>query len=169
MFPRTIKTILIEWKLRKLGSFSLLIIIWQTFDQAFATGAFSSVKSNNMVFLVFISVAFSAIWVIVCVSLSLLWLPKKDTIAVAYCVPAKTPAMGVPLATIMFTGLSPLTQSKIQIPMVIFQGFQIAAGSLLTVIFRKWVQADEEREDVETAFLRRNTIISGQTGPVHET
>ena len=101
-----------------------------------------------MIFLVFISIAFYILWTIVCVFLSRFWLDKKDTIAVAYCVPAKTPAMGVPLTSVMFAGLPAITASKIQIPMVIFQGLQIAAGSLMTVVFRRWIRA-EEKENLE--------------------
>lgn len=82
--------------------------------------------------------------------LSRLWLSKADTIAVAYVVPAKTPAMGVPLSNVMFSGLSPITASKIQIPLVIFQGLQIAAGSLLTLIFRMWI-GDGEAEELKDA------------------
>lgn len=100
-----------------------------------------------MVFIVFISIAFYLIWSAICISISSLWLSKEDTIAVAYCVPAKTPAMGVPLATVMFAGLSPIVLSKIQVPMVIYQGLQIVAGSLLTIVFRKWV--GESKDDKE--------------------
>ncbi|KAI9755789.1 MAG: kinesin-like protein Klp5 [Chaenotheca gracillima] len=139
LFPGLTKKVFTDWKLRKLGSFALLIIIWQSFDQAFATGAFTSVKGDNMIFIVFISVAFYFIWTTVCIASSLPWLDRKDIIAIAYCVPAKTPAMGVPLASVMFAGLSPVTESKLQIPLIIFQGFQIAAGSLLTLAFRKWI------------------------------
>lgn len=57
----------------------------------------------------------------------------------AYIVPAKTPAMGVPLSNVMFAALSPIVESKLQIPLVIFQGLQIAAGSLLTIVFRNWI------------------------------
>ena len=149
LFPKVTKRIFIEWKIGKIGSFALLIIIWQTFDSAFETGAFTSVKASNIVFIVFILIAFFLIWTTTCILLSLPWLDKKDVIAVAYCVPAKTPAMGVPLSNVMFTGLSTLTESKIQIPMVIFQGFQILGGSLLTLVFRRWVRPDEEREDAE--------------------
>ena len=102
-----------------------------------------------MIFLVFISIAFYILWTIVCVFLSRFWLDKKDTIAVAYCVPAKTPAMGVPLASVMFLGLPAITASKVQIPMVIFQGLQIAAGSLMTIVFRRWILPDEEKEHSE--------------------
>lgn len=151
LFPKPTKKFFIDWKLNKIGSLSLLIIIWQTFDQAFESGAFQSLKASNMVFIVFISIAFYIIWTAICVLSSIPWLAKKDTIAVAYCVPAKTPAMGVPLSAVMFTGLSTITKSKIQIPMVIFQGFQIAGGSLMTLVFRKWIWPDEEREAAEKA------------------
>lgn len=152
LFPKPTKKVLVDYKLSKISSVALLIIIWQTFDQAFETGAFSSVKPSNMIFIVFISIAYYFLWTAICVSLSILWLGKKDTIAVAYCVPAKTPAMGVPLCNVMFPTLAAITSSKIQIPMVIFQAFQIAGGSLMTIAFRKWVRADEEREkDAEKA------------------
>ena len=64
----------------------------------------------------------------------------------AYVTPAKTPAMGVPLSNVMFSGLSPITASKIQIPLVIFQGLQIAAGSLLALVFRLWIGDGEQEE-----------------------
>ena len=131
---------------------ALLVIIWQTFDQAFETGAFTSVKSNNMIFIVFISIVYYILWLVICVALSIVWLGKEDTIAVAYCVPAKTPAMGVPLSNVMFPQLPAIMASKIQIPMVIFQAFQIAGGSLMTIAFRRWIRLDEERNmDAEKA------------------
>ena len=140
---------MIGFKLAKIGSLSLLIIIWQTFDQAFQTGAFSSLRTSNVIFIVFMPVLFYVIWISACFSLSIIWLSKRDTIAVAYCVPAKTPAMGVPISNVMFIGISPLVASKLQIPMVIYQGFQLAAGSLMTLAFRKWITSDEDRKDAE--------------------
>ena len=142
----------IDWKLSKISSLALLVIIWQTFDQAFETGAFTSVKPDNMIFIVFISIIYYVLWTTICVSLSILWLGKEDTIAVAYCVPAKTPAMGVPLSNVMFPTLPAITASKLQIPMVIFQAFQIVGGSLMTIAFRRWIQPDEaRRKDAEKA------------------
>ncbi len=151
VFPTYTKKVFGEWKVSKLASFALLILIWQVFDSAFETQAFTDVKGNNMVFIVFISIALFSIWAVISVGISLPWLSKEDTIAVAYCVPAKTPAMGVPLSVVMFSGLSTLTKAKIQIPLVIFQGLQIVGGSLLTIVFRNWVRPDEERADLETA------------------
>jgi len=62
-----------------------LIIIWQTYDQAFETNAFTTVKGNNMIFIVFISIALCIIWMSVSLLTALLSLDKEDTIAVAYC------------------------------------------------------------------------------------
>lgn len=149
LFPKQTKRVCNDWNFKKVGSFSLLVIFWQTFDQAFSTGAFEDVKSNNIVFLVFISIALYVSSTSICVLFSLPWLSKQDTIAVAYCVPSKTPAMGVPLSNAMFLGLSTLVEAKIQIPMVLYQGIQIAGGSLLTIAFRRWLRCEEELEDVE--------------------
>ena len=164
MFPKQTRKVFIDWKINKVGSLALLIIIWQTFDQAFETGAFTSVQTDNNIFIVFISIAYYVIWTIICVSLSILWLGKEDTIAVAYCVPAKTPAMGVPLSNVMFQGLPAITASKIQIPMVIFQAFQIAGGSLMTIAFRRWIRPDEERKDAAKAAQEGSTEINSAAG-----
>jgi sodium/bile acid cotransporter 7 len=144
IFPGPVKTTIERFKLNKLGSFALLVIIWSTYDQAFRSHAFDSVKTSNMLFVVFISTALFFIFLVVCFVTSRLWLPKADTISVCYCVPAKSPALGVPLANVMFVGLSMQLKSKIQIPMVIYQGLQIFAGSLLTLAFRHWIRPEEE-------------------------
>jgi sodium/bile acid cotransporter 7 len=124
LFPKPTKKFFIDWKVNKLGSFSLLIIIWQTFDQAFEADAFSSVKSNNLIFVVFISIAYFTSWLVICFLASIGWLSRKDTVAVAYCVPAKTPAMGVPLSNVLFVGLSRLQTSKIQVRVMAEDNFE---------------------------------------------
>lgn len=125
LFPNATNKVFKQWSLSKLSSIALLAVIWQAYDSAFASGAFESVKANNIIFICFMSVAFYGIWLAICVTASVWWLSKEDTISVAYCVPAKTPAMGVPLSMTMYVGLSTMNESKLQIPMVIFQGFQV--------------------------------------------
>ncbi|TLD29741.1 sodium bile acid symporter family protein [Venturia nashicola] len=144
IFPKQTKIIFTRFKLSKLASICLLVLIWQTYDQAFSSRAFQSIKASNIIFIVFMSIALFFIFLAVCFFTSTMWLPRQDTISVCYCVPAKTPAMGVPLANVMFLGLSTQLKSKIQIPMVIYQGLQIVAGSLLTMAFRHWIQPEEE-------------------------
>ena len=76
-----------------------------------------------------------------------MWLPRKDVTAVCYTAPAKTSSLGVPLANAMYLGLSAQQGSQIQIPLVIFQGLQILVGSLLTVLFKRWIAAGERRDE----------------------
>ncbi|KAE8163050.1 putative sodium bile acid cotransporter [Aspergillus tamarii] len=132
VFPRLVKIVFIEWKMNKLSSFALLIVIWSTYDGAFESDAFSGVQSDNMVFVVFILIALFLVWIAIAILVSWLWLSREDTIAVAYLVPTKTPAMGVPITTIMFLGLSEAAQSRVQLPMVIYQGVQTTLRYRLT-------------------------------------
>ena len=162
LFPNPTKKVFGQWKLNKLGSFALLTILWSSFDQAFESGAFSSVKADNKIFLVFISIAYFLVWFVACFLTSIIWLPKKDTIAVCYCVPAKSIAIGVPLSAVLFVGISRIEESKLQIPMVIFQGIQVASASLMTIPFRRWVRAEEE-EEVEKAKIVN--LEKGSGGP----
>lgn len=81
LFPKATQKIFVDWKLSKLGSLSLLMIIWQIFDQAFETGAFDSVKGNNIVFMIFKWIVLYALWTVTCFLLSRLWLDKADTMS----------------------------------------------------------------------------------------
>ncbi|CAF9932306.1 MAG: hypothetical protein GOMPHAMPRED_006546 [Gomphillus americanus] len=145
VFPRATETVMKKWGISKLSSFCLLIIIWSTYDQAFQSGAFNTLPASNIVFVVFMSIAFFIIWLTIAFTTARLWLPREDVVAVCYCVPAKTPAMGVPLVQTIYFGLSRFDQSKLQIPMVFFQGLQIAGGSLLIGAFRWWVGRDSAK------------------------
>ena len=144
-FEPACQKIFFDWKVLKFGPFCMLVIIWQTYDGAFASGAFNTVPGSNMIFVVFVSIALFAIYFCVAFFTGILWLPRKDVVAVCYCVPAKGPAMGVPLSTTIFAGMDPVLRSKIQIPIVIFQGLQIACGGALIGVFRKWIANEEAR------------------------
>ncbi|KAI6911444.1 hypothetical protein KC318_g772 [Hortaea werneckii] len=148
-FPETCQRALVRWRLNKLSMLALLVILWQTYDKAFASQAFSSVPGDNMVFVVFVSLGLLVIFFLLSFGTSLFWLPKKDVVAVCYCVPAKGPAMGVPLATTIFAGIEPVLESKILIPIVIYQGLQVALGTLLVPVFRKWIEREEARQKTE--------------------
>jgi len=131
------------YKVSKLGSVALLIIIWQTYDQAFSSDALRKIKTSNILFIIFMSVLLFFTFLTITFFVSKLWLPRTDTVAVCYCVPAKTPAMGVPLSTVLFVGMTPFLESQIQLPLVIYQGLQIMAGTALVTPFRRWVDADK--------------------------
>ncbi|KAK3650684.1 hypothetical protein LTR56_006089 [Elasticomyces elasticus] len=144
LYPLACKKLFVTWHGNKLGSICLLLIIWQTYDSAFRSRAFESVPGSNIIFVTFIGVALWLSFFFVALLTSLLWLPRKDVISVCYCVPAKGPAMGVPLATTIFAGLDAGLQSKIQIPIVIYQGIQIVFGSIMISIFRRWMDSEKD-------------------------
>ncbi|KAJ8106531.1 hypothetical protein OPT61_g9474 [Boeremia exigua] len=148
-FGRACKKFFIEWKFMKLASAALLTLIWQTFDQAFQSNAFSSVKQTNIVFIVFICAALYLLWTALCFTASIIWLPKKDVIACCYCCPAKALAMVVPLTSVMYINVTPVEQSKMQIPAIIFQALQVGMGGLMTIAFRRWIRSEEEEEKTE--------------------
>ena len=61
----------------------------------------------------------------------------------------------------MFSELPAIVASKIQIPMVPFQAFQIGGGSLMTILFRRWIRPDEERKrDAQKAGVGGSTDIT---------
>ena len=145
LFPKAVQKVFIDWKLIKIGSFGMLTLLWQTFDHAFATGAFSTAKTSNIVFIVLITVVNYAVWLIVSFLLSILWLDRKDTVSVAMTAPAKTLALGMPLSFLMFEGIGSLQEAKMQVPMLIFQVLQMGLASLSTLGFRRWVDAGEKQ------------------------
>ncbi|GAB7365453.1 hypothetical protein MBLNU230_g6526t1 [Neophaeotheca triangularis] len=143
--PGMVKRVCVDWKVGKLGSVALLVVLWQTYDQAFAVGAFEAVPGDNMVFVVFMSMGLFVVFFGVGLGLSLLWLPRRDVVAVCYCVPAKGIAMAVPISQGTFGGVSTELESKIQIPIVVYQGLQLVAGALLVPLFKKWIEKEEKR------------------------
>ena len=151
LFPKTCKKVLVDWKVSKLGSLCLLVMLWSTYDQAFATGAFDTVPASNKVFIVFISVALWILFFGIAFFASTVWLPRKDVVAICYCVPAKGIVMAVPLTTTIWRGLGLDLESRLQIPIVIYQGLQLAFASILVPVLRRWVQRGEEREKDDAA------------------
>jgi solute carrier family 10 (sodium/bile acid cotransporter), member 7 len=96
-------------------------------------------KASNVCFIVFMSTGLFTLFLLLSLYSSKVFFNKADTVAICYCVPAKTPAMGVPMSTVLFVGLTPLLEAKIQLPLVIYQGLQIMAGTALTGPFKRWV------------------------------
>ncbi|KAF2396754.1 sodium bile acid symporter family protein [Trichodelitschia bisporula] len=147
LFPKPTKTVFVKYRLAKLSSFCLLVIIWQTYDQAFSSGTFDSLRPSNVLFTVLGCVGIFVAIFIICLLSAHLWLSKEDAIACCYCVPAKGPAMGIPLISVIFIGIKPQLQSQLQIPLVIYQGLQILAGTIMVPIFRKWLAQEKPEEE----------------------
>ncbi|RFU32140.1 hypothetical protein B7463_g4197, partial [Scytalidium lignicola] len=150
LFPEAMEKVFKDWQLNRLATCCLIVIIWQAYDATFGSGVFYSVKSSNIIFINFVSIGLYFLWLGICFGVGISWLDRKDIVAVLYCVPAKSPAMGVPIANLLFQGLPASQQSKIQLPLVIFQGIQIAFGGILVPILRMWIEAAAKSASEET-------------------
>ncbi|PIA98706.1 putative membrane protein [Cercospora beticola] len=129
--------------MKRISSLAMLVIIWSTYDQAFASGAFDTVKASNKIFLVFILLAIWLVYLGISVTASLPLFEKKDIAAIAYCVTGKGPATGIPLSISIFEGLDLVLESKLQIPVVIYQSLSIGFGTMIIPVLRRWIARDE--------------------------
>lgn len=148
-YPNVCNTVFRKWKLSKIGSLCMLVILWSTYDQAFRSKAFENVKPSNLVFLVFVLLGTWMVYFAIAFFISIIFFPKRDVVSITYCVAAKGPAFGVPLSNAIFEGIDLELESKIQVPIVIYAALQMAFGSILVVIFRRWINNAERKEKEE--------------------
>lgn len=126
-----------QWNLKKLASLALLVLIWSTYDSAFGTSSFASISGAHIAFLIAILIGLFVFWML-SAFVSVFWLPREDVIAAAFSIPAKSPALGITLAAVVFTGISDEQSAKICIPLVFYQCIQTCLSSLATMPLRRW-------------------------------
>ncbi|KAK8852189.1 sodium bile acid symporter family protein, partial [Apiospora arundinis] len=167
-FPKSNDKVMNKWKGRKLASFSLLVLIWSAFDGAFASHSFATLRDTDVVFLVLVDVGLLVFWMAASLLLAALFLSREDAIAVAFCVPTKTPALGVPLVTLIFAGVSDVVAAKLYLPMIILQCVQTCIGSLATIPLKKWQARPRKGEKVNRAGSDEGSSLEAQPLPRNE-
>ena len=167
-FPVKTKRVATTFKLPKVGSFLLLILIWSIFCNQFEQDAFNLVSRESIILVVFLNLvlylAFTALCV-VCTRLPFLparlidptvakapkWrkiaagarFGKAEATAICFCAAAKGLVVGSPILDILYGGMTPAHRAIISIPLVLYQGEQIACGQLLTYLFRRWNREED--------------------------
>ncbi|RLV90332.1 putative membrane protein [Spathaspora sp. JA1] len=153
IFPKQTKWCLQTFKLNKVGSFMLLLNLFQAFSTAFAQNSFNEVSKESIIFLVFFNLGiylfFTILTYFYCRLYVIKWMFKeepnesssiwyrysyrilypfyydrKDTVAIMLCGPAKTPVLGLPLITSQYGAHSAIL-GKLFIPLVLYQGEQM--------------------------------------------
>ncbi|KAK9464465.1 putative sodium bile acid cotransporter [Lipomyces arxii] len=147
-FSTQTKYVLTKFKLAKVGSFCLLLLIWHSFSNSFAANAFNQVSHASVIMVCFLNVGLYLLFTVICfLAARFPLLPEKyhfskqDTIAIMLCGAAKTVALGVPLINAQY-GRSPDLVGLVAIPLVLYQGEQILVAQILVPIFRRWVQPE---------------------------
>lgn len=145
--PEAVKKIMHDYQVIKLASLSLLVMIWSGYDSAFASHAFADTNEVQLLSVVIICASLFVVWMLVSVAVSITFLGRSDTVAVAFCIPTKSPALGIPLATILFAGCSEEVMAKVYIPLIIFQLIQTCLSNVATLPFRHWkTKTDSQTE-----------------------
>ncbi|KAK7202771.1 putative sodium bile acid cotransporter, partial [Myxozyma melibiosi] len=164
-FEKQVTWFALKFKINKFSQVFLILIMWSTFSSCFYTGAFDESSSQTTALVLMQN--FGVYWFFLFVTLLItrgshklrfknkyldafvgfFRFNKRDTIAICYVVPAKTPALGVPLINALYSHSSINDQAKqmLQIPIILYQIEQLCFSSLSVPVFRRWV-ADEEEE-----------------------
>ncbi|PSK41039.1 hypothetical protein C7M61_000710 [Candidozyma pseudohaemuli] len=180
IWPKQVKWTLTTFYLNKVGSFMLLLIMFQSFSTAFAQDAFESVSHASIIFLVFFNIGIYLFFTVLVFfylrpyfivkyydhepteqdSKTYTWgyklfrpfyYNRRDTVSVMLCGPAKTAALGVSLVSSQYGAHNPKL-GVLLVPLVLYQAEQVLTAQILVNFMKKWVHAlDKPAEDEEAA------------------
>ncbi|KAL3473974.1 putative sodium bile acid cotransporter [Aspergillus californicus] len=156
-----------KYKIAKIGSACLLLMIWTTFSSCFATGALQTLSTESIIFIILFNIALyiflTAFSFFLCnppQSLStrtkipagqwswhiLKQMPAQETIAVCFCGPAKSTALGIPLLYAMWTPVDLFIKSKTSVPVLLYTTEQMFVAHFFVHAFRWWKRRVEGEE-----------------------
>lgn len=75
-------------------------------------------------------------------------MPPEETIAVCFCSPAKSTALGLPLLYAMWAPVDFYTKAKTSVPVLLYTTEQICVAQFFVQLFRRWHARIVEKEDV---------------------
>lgn len=171
IFPTQTKWCLTTFKLNKVGSFMLLLIMFQSFSTAFAQDAFTSVSHASIIFLVFFNIGIylfftvlvffylrpafilrlfpvapdagsSKVYKVTYRLFRPFYYNRKDTVLMMLCGPAKTAALGVSLVSSQYGSSNPKL-GILLVPLVLYQAEQVFTAQILVKFMKKWVHAED--------------------------
>ncbi|KAL3467734.1 putative sodium bile acid cotransporter [Aspergillus heterothallicus] len=153
-----------KYKIAKFGSACLLLMIWTTFSSCFATGALQSLSTESVMFVTLFNIALYVFLTVVCFALSRppqslcrrttfgRWsvfrrIPPVETIAVCFCGPAKSTALGIPLLYAMWTRVDLFLKAKTSVPVLLYTTEQMFVAHFFVHAFRWWTRRLEKRRE----------------------
>ncbi|GAA5893306.1 hypothetical protein JCM6882_008000 [Rhodosporidiobolus microsporus] len=168
-FPKQTKWVRVTFRLGKVGTFCLLLVIWSTFSGAFYENAFEILSGEAVALIVgvnvFLYLIFSLFLFAVC---RLIPTPKchienrklvKDgtgpmftpelTISAMFTGAAKGAALGAPIVAVLYSGLDGEAQGIVSLPLVLFQGSQVVMGQITVAVLKSWNTRIKRRAALE--------------------
>ncbi|KAG9012638.1 hypothetical protein FRB94_005248 [Tulasnella sp. JGI-2019a] len=146
------------------GQVLLLIVIWSTFCNKFASGAFKAITHQSVILICFLGVALYTFFTGLCLLITRVpfagqdgdkgpqWkailrkqrFGKRESAAVCFCAAAKGLVLGAPLVSILYGGYSLETQAIMSTPIALYQTTQVLLAQLSVRLFKRWIEADDE-------------------------
>ncbi|CEP64992.1 Rch1p LALA0_S16e00210g [Lachancea lanzarotensis] len=172
VFPAQVSWALKTLRMNKIGSICLLLVMFSSFSTAFYQHAFTSVSHVSMVFIVLFNIGIYLFFSVLCFVCARPWFilkmfpdepnehsskmyvygyrvlrpfyyNKKDTVAILFCGPAKTAALGVSLVSSQYGSDFPQL-GKLLVPLVLYQSEQVVTAKLLVPLVRRWAADEDE-------------------------
>ncbi|KGO74299.1 putative sodium bile acid cotransporter [Penicillium italicum] len=165
-WPDRTASVLQKTKLPKLATVCLLLLIWATFSSCFATGALQTLSAQSIVFVVLFNILLYITLTAVCffcsrpprILSSRRWskpifkrMSPEQTIAVCFCGPAKSTALGIPLLYAMWQPVDLFLKSKTSVPVLLYTTEQICVAHFFVQLFRWWHARTVEKEDTDVS------------------
>lgn len=177
LFLKQVNWCMSTFKLAKVGTFMLALVMWSSFCTAFRQNAFTSVSTASIIMIVFFNIGIYLFFTVLCFCYCrpifilkifptpptetstklykwgyLIFRPfyysRRDTISIMLCGPAKTAALGVSLVISQY-GSQNENLGKLLVPLVLYQSEQVFCAGLMTPYFKKWIHADPELKKEE--------------------
>ncbi|OAA59043.1 hypothetical protein SPI_06245 [Niveomyces insectorum RCEF 264] len=151
------------FRLKLISTACLLLLIWSAFSTCFATNAFETITPQCIAFIVLFNVFLYLLMTVICFGLSrpsekigkipfYPRMPPDITIAVCFCGPAKTTALGIPLLHAMWKSadLGP-TLGRMSLPVLLYTTEQVFVAHFVVYAFKAWLRKKEKTETIESS------------------
>ncbi|ODV89738.1 hypothetical protein CANCADRAFT_4362 [Tortispora caseinolytica NRRL Y-17796] len=151
--------------LNRMNTLILALLIWTTFCNAFADGAIYKLSTESVLLMVFLALGLITLFSILIFLVSY-YPPKSKFIAkfwpgfddrviisLAFCGPAKTQGLGIPLVASMWANENPGFVSTIQLPIVLYTTLQIFVANFNVLIYRRWIKQRKLDAELKSAPL----------------
>lgn len=76
-------------------------------------------------------------------------MPPTETIAVCFCGPAKSTALGIPLLYAMWAPVDLFTKAKTSVPVLLYTTEQICVAHFFVLFFQRWHARLVLKEDLD--------------------
>lgn len=148
LFSGPVARILEKYRLNKLGSVGLLLLIWTTFSSAFGENAFAQLSAATIIMIVFVSAGLYVAFTLLALLIARPFFSREILIAIAFCSPAKSQAVGFPLIQALYPDITALQRAIITVPLVLYQTEQLVLAQLVVSYFRWRLQKHKRKGEV---------------------